>query len=1193
MSKKQASNQFLNTENQSKERVVLTKDKLRHLEPNLIESHLRSYEIFIEEGVQEVFNEITPIEDYTGESWELKFEKIKWGDININFNKAQRLGLSYDRPMYADTKLINKKTGEIKKQEIFIADIPVMSPRATFVINGNERVVVMQIVRSEGVLFTESRSTTNKGEKLYLVKLMPERGRWFDFEINKKDIMSIKLLDKKPRILLTTLLRALGYSSDNELRNVLKDAEKEGDNYINTTLKKDKTKNTEEALLEIYRKLRPEDTINLESAREFLDGIFFNKRRFYLGRVGRYQLNRKLGRDVELKTGNYLLQKEDLVGIVRSLIMINNGKKRPDDIDSLENRRIRGVGELIGERFRVGVLRMEKNIKDRMSTHSTDDKVTPGMLINTRPVIASINQFFGSSSVSRYMDQENILSELETKRRITAGGPRGLTKERATFSVRDVHSTHYSRVCMVTTPEGPSIGIVSHMSIYAKINDYGFLEAPYYKIATKIQKKDLKDKDFENAILSVNLKNQKGKKIANKGDVLDDKLIKKLQKQDFDEIDIVPKLTSQVDYLVADEELEYRIGPALVELDKHGNVVEDRVFVRHMGSFININASELDYIDVNPAQIGGIGFSLIPFAYNDDPVRTLMGANMQRQAVPLVKPEAPIVGTGYERIVAKSSGRLIEAEDDGEVVVSDAQKLIVKYKNTKKETEYHIDKYLRTNQNTCFSQRVLVGKGEKFKKGDILADGPSMDKGELALGRNLVAAYMHYEGYNYEDAMIVSDKLVKEDILTSVHIHEYVQDVRETKLGNEQITRDIPNVGDYALRNLDNEGIVRIGAYVKAKDILVGIIAPKGETELTAEEKLLRAIFGEYARDVRDNSLRLPHGDHGIVIGVQVLDKEKGDKLNPGVLKQVKVWVARTGKISVGDKLTGLHGDKGVIAAILPEAEMPFLEDGTPVDIILQPFSMVKRMNLGQLHETVTAAKADKLDINVAVPPFTPISEEILDNMLKKHNIDFQEKVKVFDGRTGEPFPEDILVGKRHIIKLNHLSSDKIHARSTGPYTMVTQQPLGGKAQMGGQRFGEMEVWALQSYAVPHVLHEMLTIKSDDVIGRAAAYKSIIQGTPIAPPNIPESFKVLVSELRALMLNLEPIEPEEDEKDLTEIIEGNLDEEEQIEASQQKDNTKNDVIDEAEENTDEIKSQHSDKSEKQEKESKEEKNNKK
>ncbi|MBN1915705.1 DNA-directed RNA polymerase subunit beta [Candidatus Dojkabacteria bacterium] len=1131
--------------NKTVDRVNLVTKEFTTLSPNLLEAQFGSFDLLIKEGIEEIFNEINPITDYTGESWVLEFGDIEWGKISLSFRDAQKLGLSFDRPLYIETKLTNKKTGEVKKQKLFVADIPVMGERGTFVVNGNERVIVMQIVRSEGVLFV--RTGTGKDlEPLFIVKLMPLRGRWFDFEMNKHGVLSVKLIDKRPRILLTTLVRALGYSSDEDLKRILldKEASEKEVEFFEKTLSKDTSKSTEEALLDIYRKLRPEDSINLENAKAFVEGLFFDKRRFYLGRVGRYKLNKKLGTKREIRPENYVLYKDDIVAVVKALLKLNAGEKREDDIDHLANRRIRGVGELIGERIRAGVLKMEKNIKDRMSTYGSEELITPSVLINTRPIIAAINSFFGSSAVSRYMDQENILSEIETKRRITAGGPRGLTKERATFSVRDVHSSHYSRLCPVTTPEGPSIGIVSHMSVYARINDYGFLEAPYYKVISKIL---VSEKDAVAEVVgrkfSQQILDKSGKVLAKKGEVITKGLISKIEKTDG-EIVVEPYIdASNPVYLDPDEEMKYRIGPALLDRDKEGKLLDETAFVRFGGSYTKVPVTEIDYIDINPGQIAGLGLSLIPFSANDDPTRSLMGSNMQRQAVPLVFPKAPVVGTGFEKTVAEASGRLIQADDEGEVEYADAEKVVVKYKNIKPaRKEYEVEKFVRTNQNTCFSQRCVVTTGDKVKQGDILIDGPSMDNGELALGRNVLAAYMFFDGYNYEDAIIVSERLVREDLLTSVHIKEYIQDIRETELGNEQITRDIPNVGEYALRNLDKEGLVRVGASVQSQDILVGIIAPKGETELTAEEKLLRAVFGEYARDVRDNSLRLPHGDKGVVIGVQVLDKEKRDKLNPGVLKQVKVWVARTHKISVGDKLTGLHGDKGVISKILPEEDMPHLEDGTPVDIVISPI-FIRRMNLGQLKETKVAALANELGIRVIVPPFAPVDIDKLEKMVKEAGIDYTEKKTLIDGRTGEKFDQQVLVGPRYYLKLNHLADNKIHGRSTGSYTMVTQQPLGGKAQFGGQRFGEMEVWALEAHAVPNVLHEMLTIKSDDVVGRAAAYKAIIQGQPIEAPHVPESFKVLLSELRALLLDLQMVEPDVDEIDENEIVEGVPDEE--------------------------------------------------
>lgn len=1131
---------YKNMKNQPIERLNLAAEELSTLSPNLIEAHLASFRDLMNEGIYEVFEEVNPISDYTGESWELRFEELEWGEDNMNMMAALKLGLSYDRPLYVNTKLINKKTGEIKKQKLFVADVPMMSDLGTFAINGHERVVVMQVVRAEGILFFETKATGTK-QPLYAVKLMPLRGRWFDFEVNKHGLMSVKLVDKRPRILLTTLLRALGYSSDSEIRHVVGKVQGETD-YLENTLKKDVTTNTDEALLEIYRKLRPEDSVNIENAKEFLDSIFFNKRRFYLGKIGRYQLNKKLGNDKPFGVEDYVLHKEDLVHIVRALIELNNGIKQVDDIDTLANRRARGVGELIGERIRMGVLRMEKNIRDRMSTYGSEDLVTPSLLVNTKPVIAAINQFFGSSPVSRYMDQENILSELETKRRITAGGPRGLTKERATFSVRDVHSSHYSKLCPVTTPEGPSIGIVSHMAVYARINDFGFLEAPYYRVLSNINLDDQKlNKEWlVGTKTREDVVDAAGKVVVKQGTVLKKADIEKIEKAKIRTFKVEPTATKNAVYLDADEERQFRIGPASVQVGKDGALASENVFVRHLGGYRKVPTTELDFIDINPGQIAGLGLSLVPFGYNDDPTRTLMAANMQRQAVPLLRPKAPIVGTGYEAVVAKASGRTVFAKEDGEVLESDAAKVTVQYKDKSKE-QIELVRFHKTNQNTSFSQTLKVTKGDKFKKGDILIDGPSTENGELALGINLTAAYMVYEGYNYEDAIVISERLVKEDVLTSVHVKEYVQDIRETKLGNEQITRDIPNVGEYALRNLDDEGIVRVGAAVESQDILVGIIAPKGETELTAEEKLLRAIFGEYARDVRDNSLRLPHGDKGIVIAVQVLDKVKGDKLNPGVLKQVKVWIARTSKISVGDKLTGIHGDKGVISKILPEEEMPYMADGTPIDIILSPM-FVKRMNLGQIREMETAALAKKLGIRVTVPPFAKLDMGKLEKLAKEKKVDYTAKQQLYDGRTGLPFDQEVLVGPRYYLKLNHLASDKLHARSTGSYTMVTQQPLGGKAQFGGQRFGEMEVWALEAHSAVHNLQEMLTIKSDDVVGRASAYKSIIQGIPFEAPNIPESFKVFISEMRALAMSLELIGKEDDEKDDAELIEGVVDE---------------------------------------------------
>jgi DNA-directed RNA polymerase subunit beta len=1097
----------------AKERLNLSNFELKDFPVNLINAQIQSYDRFLQEDLPNLFKEISHIEDYTGESWIMEFGDMRLGEAKFSAQEAQRIGVSYEAPLYINAKLVNKKTGEIKEQELFVCDLPLMTKRGSFVINGNERVVVMQLVRAEGVLFVRSKKA--KGE-LFIVKLIPQRGKWLDFEINRYGVMSVQLINKRPKVLLTTLLRALGYTSDDEIRSLLEDVDKGEKSFIEATLKADTTRSREEALIDIYSKLRPEDSINLEGAKALLDNIFFNSRRFFLGRVGRYQLNKKLGTNLEVKEENYTLKKDDIVAVIKALIKVNNNDFRPDDIDHLANRRVRGTGELIAENLRDGMLQMEKNIRDRMSTYGADELITPSRLVNTRSITGVLNHFFGSSSLSRYMDQENVLSELSIKRRITSGGEGGLTKQSATFSVRDVHGSHYSRFCPVETPEGPMIGIVTHMAIYARINDFGFLEAPYRRVKDSV--KGTKTA-LTGRILAQSIK--KGRVSYSSGERLDEKKASSIAKLSLKKVKVKPFVTDETRYFAPDEEINYKIGPATIEVDEDKNIVSSSVFVRIEGGYKNVSSDELQFIDVNPGQIVGLGLSLIPFAAHDDPTRTLMGSNMQRQAVPLLDPSSPIVGTGYEKLLARSSKRAIFAEKDGKVDYYDSNKIVVKYKGKGDKVQYDLDKFVRTNQNTCFTQVPRVKLGEKFNKGDLLVDGPSMKNGELALGQNVLAAYMVYEGFNYEDAFVISERLVKDDVLTSVHISEYVRDIRETKLGPEQITTDIPNISAHALRNLADDGIVRIGARVEPRDVLVGIIAPKGETELTAEEKLLRAIFGEYARDVRDNSLRLPHGEKGIVIDTQVLDKEDGAKLAPGVLRQVKVWVARTHKISIGDKLTGRHGDKGCISKILPVEDMPYLEDGTPVDIVLSSPLFIKRMNLGQLMETHIGRIAQKLGIKVEVPVFAPNDEKKLYSLAKEKGISLDKKVDLYDGRTGKKFDQKIVVGPRYMLKLKHLADDKVHARSTGPYTMVTQQPLGGKAQFGGQRFGEMEVWALEAHKAPNVLQEMLTIKSDDVVGRANAYKAIIQGLPVEAPNIPESFRVLIAELRSLGLNLE------------------------------------------------------------------------
>lgn len=1099
--------------------------------PDLIEAQRKSFNWMITDGIKGLLQEISPIEDTTGALWSLEFINHRLDKPVRTVQEAKKKGLSYDAPLYFTARLLNKKTGEIKEQELFACDFPLMTNRGTFLVNGNERVIIHQIIRSEGVILLKNNKIKSP-EVHYMAKLMPEIGPWIDFEITKYDTITVKLIDRRPKVLITTLLRALGYSSDKEILNLFQDVDSNPvKKYIETSLAKDPTTNTEEAIISVYQKLRPDDVTTLKAAKTYIENFLFNPKNFFLGKTGRYQMGRKL--KIELKEGENpeLLRKEDIIQVVRRLIQVNNGDITPDDMDHLSNRRLRSNGELITNKVRVGMKRMEKNIRDRMSIHATDELITPSALISTRPISASIQEFFGSSAVSRYMDQENILSELENKRRITAGGPGGLTKERATFSVRDVHISQYSKLCPVTTPEGPQIGLVNHLAMFAKINEFGFLEAPYFRVKNTVSKA----KELKNRILAETVEGLK------KGELVNEKAAAKLAKLGR-EIKIVPFVTDEIEYLDAFTESENVITNASTKTDEYGNILQQHVSVRYDNNFITKAREEVQYIDIHPSQIAGLGFSLIPYAANDDSTRALMGANMQRQAVPLIKPEAPLTGTGMEAEIAKQSGHAIFAPEKGVIKYVDAEQVILKTDKT--EIKYELEKFIGTNQNTCFNQQPRVKVGDKVKAGDLLVDGPSMDNGELALGSNVIVAYKFHDGYNFEDAIVISERLVKDDVLTSVHIKQYTQEIRETKLGPEEITRDIPNVGERALRNLDDTGIVRVGAKVEAGDILTGIIAPKGETELSAEERLLRAIFGEYARDVRDNSLRLPHGESAIVIDVQVLSKENGDKMKPGVLKQVHVWVAKLHKIGAGDKLAGRHGDKGVISKVLPVEDMPFLADGTPVDMVLTPL-FIKRMNVGALLETHVALKGAALNKNIAVPVFNEPSEEELDKELKEQKIPEEliaQKQKLFDGRTGEKFDALVTVGPKYMIKLNHLADTKLHARSTGSYTMVTQQPLGGKSQMGGQRFGEMEVWALEAHGVPYLLQEMLTIKSDDVLGRSNAYKSIITGEKIEAPTIPESFKVLASELRALGLNLETLKlqreevPETTEVEVAEVV---------------------------------------------------------
>ena len=1091
--------------------------------PDLIEAQIKSYNLFLEENIKSLFDEINPIVDNTGKLWVLEFLDYRFGDISRSPKEAIRKGLSYVRPLYFNVELTNKVTGEVKTQELFIAELPVMTESGSFIINGHERVVIHQIVRSEGVLFTENGKSFNSKQNLYSAKLITAIGPWVTFEVNKHNVMSLKFAPRKNKILVTTLLRALGYSTNSDILNLFSDVDNNQDRrFIDSTLVKDPTHNHTEAVLEIYRKIRPDISVNYDNALAYINSLFFNSRKLYLGKTGRYKLNKKLGFDRPLNKDNYVLFKEDIVAIIKRLIEVNNGTVPADDVDSLSNRRVKSVGELLSDYIRVGVRRVEKIVKDRMSIMSADELLTPSMLVSAKPFVSVINEFFGSSSVSVSMDQANVLSEISNKRRVTAGGPGGLTKESATFSVRDMHYSQYSRLCPVETPEGQHIGIVNHLSIYARINEYGFIETPYEKVLNTIS---FDSKNLENKILRSDLK--VGTKTYKSGDVINSSIASEIKKNKIEDILVFPYLSGEVEYFDADEEYNFIIASLNTNIDNNGNILDNILEIRSKGEYSLGTALGINYIEVSTTQIGGVSLNLIPFAAGNKADRTLMGSNMQKQAVPLVSPEAPIIGTGVEGVIARNSHRAYFAKEDGIVEYADSKRISVEYKNKEKET-YFADKFIPTNKSTSFSQKVILNKGVNFKKGDVLVDGPSISNGELALGKNLLVGYMMYEGYNYEDGIVISDRLVKEDVLTSVHVKCYTHDIKETRLGPEMTTRDIPNVSLNSLKDLDDNGIVRVGAYVESGNILVGIVAPKGEVELTAEEKLLRSIFGDIAKDVRDNSLRVPNGESGVVTDVEILEREDdSNKLSPGVIKQIKVWVARTHKIGLGDKLSGRFGDKGVISKILPVEDMPYLEDGTPLDILLSPASITRRLNFGQLHEIHYSKVAEKIGANLAFPIFSQIDEVKLNKLIKDYKIsdkDLEDKVSLYDGRNGIKFDHKITVGKRYILVLDHLSDSKVHARSTGSYTVVNQQPLGGKSNMGGMRFGEMEVWALEAYGAAYTLQEMLSIKSDDIIGRSEAYKSIIHNRKIQMVGIPESFKVLLSELKSLCLNIEPID---------------------------------------------------------------------
>ncbi len=1080
--------------------------------PNLVDHQNKSFQWFVEEGLGELLAEISPIDDYTGTKLSLSFKDYRFEAPKMTENEARENNVSFEAPLKATVVLTNKVTGEVKEQEIYLGDYPWMTTRGTFVINGAERVVVSQLIRSAGVFFT---SDMHGSKNTYGAKVIPGRGAWLEFETAANGAIYVKI-DRKRKIPVTTLLRALGVS-DSKMREDFAHVNQGELDYVDATLEKDPARGTNEALIEVYRRLRPGDLATVDNARSLLENMFYNFKRFDFSRVGRYKINKRLDLDVTNTTENRVMRLEDLTAIIAEIIRLNNTQEPADDIDSLANRRVKLVGELVQRQFRIGLLRMERNTKDRMSM-SEIETVTPGQLINARPIVAAVREFFASSQLSQFMDQINPLSELAHKRRLSSMGPGGLSRERAGFEVRDAHATHYGRICAVETPEGANIGLVLNMASYARINEYGFIETPYIRVKNAVTAKDA-----AGHIASADLEDEKGKVIVKAGKTISAADAKKLATQKHQVTwPVKAAVTNEIIYLDAAEEEKAVIASAGEAVDDKGFFVSERVSARAHLKAGEVDANDVTHMDASKRQIIGSSAGLIPFIEKNYVYRSLMGSNQQRQAVPLIKPESPIVGTGMEASVAENTGQLITATEDGEVVSSNADEVVVKYKKAGKVV-YNPEHFVRSNEGSCINQKVVVSTGDKLKKGMPIIEGMSVQGGELALGRDLIAAFMPWKGYNFEDAIIISRKLVEDDSLTSIHIVDYMTEVRETKLGPEIVTRDIPNVSEEALRHLDDDGIVRIGAEVHPGDILVGKITPKGEQELSSEERLLRAIFGEKAKDVRDTSQRMSNGKHGKVVGVKVFSRENGHELKAGVIMQIQVFVAQMRKIAVGDKLGGRHGNKGVIARILPVEDMPFMEDGTPVDILLNPLGVPSRMNIGQLFETHLGMAAKALGMKVASPSFNGVPISKIQELLKEAGFPEDGKQQLYDGRNGEAFNEKTTVGSMYMIKLNHMIVDKIHARSTGPYTMVTQQPLGGKAQNGGQRFGEMEVWALEAYGAANTLQEMLTIKSDDVYGRSKAYESIIKGTEIVGPKVPESFNVLVKELQGLGLKVDLI----------------------------------------------------------------------
>ncbi|MCE2851278.1 MAG: DNA-directed RNA polymerase subunit beta [Roseiflexaceae bacterium] len=1176
--------------------------------PNLIETQMRSFEWFRTEGLKDLFREISPITDFTGKNLELTFGDFHFGEPRHTEHECRELDLTFSAPLRVNVQLRIFSTGEIKVSDTFLGDFPLMTENGTFVINGAERVVVSQLIRSPGVYFS-AEEDSNTGRKLHSAKLIPNRGAWLEFETSKRDIVSVKV-DRKRKMPVTVLLRAISawqetglntghWCEDNELANYghtesileyFDPIEQAFEHkFIRATLEKDNMRNAKEALIELYKRLRPGDPPTLENARNLLEQYFFSERRYDLAKVGRYKLNKNLyerNGDMNPPSGDTrVLLKRDIFRIVERIINLNNKDKRfrADDIDHLGNRRVRTVGELIQQQFRVGLLRMERVIKDRMGQVEAES-ATPNNLINIRPVLAAIREWFGGSQLSQFMDQTNPLAELTNKRRLSALGPGGLSRDRAGFEVRDVHHSHYGRICPVETPEGPNIGLIGTMSTYARVNEMGFLETPYRRVYRELptaagiledakegRKSDgpvvaihdyrhltngelllaagtlLNGSDAQKMLLNAaatfftgqrlreDVVNPKtGKTIGEAGQDITAKMAAEIAALPLRVVQVMPVVSRDVIYLTADMEEIYTIAQANVPMDEMGRITDEIVSCRKHGEFVDARTIEIDYMDVSPKQVVSVSTALIPFLEHDDANRALMGSNMQRQAVPLLRPDAPIVGTGIEHLAARDSGQVIVAKHGGIVESVTGDKIVIVRcdangnpllddNHAPIRDEYQLRKFMRSNQDTCINQRPSVISGQVVKKNDVIVDSSSTDNGELALGQNVLVAFMPWEGGNFEDAILVSERLVREDVFTSIHIERYETEARETKLGPEEITRDIPNVGPDSLRNLDDRGIIYVGAEVHPNDILVGKITPKGETELTAEERLLRAIFGEKAREVKDSSLRVQNGVRGKVIGVKHFDRDSNDDVDlaVGVNQKVQILLCQKRKISAGDKMAGRHGNKGVVSRILPVEDMPFLEDGTPVDIILNPIGVPSRMNLGQILETHLGWAAERLGMRIATPVFDGATEDDIQSWLGNAGLPQDGKVCLFDGRTGLQFHNPVTVGYIYMLKLAHLVEDKIHARSTGPYSLVTQQPLGGKAQFGGQRFGEMEVWALEAYGAAYILQEMLTVKSDDVVGRVKTYEAIVKGVPIKEVGVPESFKVLIKELQSLGLSVD------------------------------------------------------------------------